>query len=443
MVSVHSPIRPFDVTHARVFAIAGPAMIANLTTPLIGIVATTVVGRLGEAHLLGAVAMSALVFDCIFWVFGFLRMGTVALAAQALGAGDASECQAVLLRALLIAAAIGGALIVFQGPSARVVYDLMGGSTAVTDAAQTYFFVRVWSAPFALANYVVLGWLVGLGRVAMALALQIAVNIINVAATTLFVLGLDLGVAGAALGALVAEAAGFAGGVVVALRILGGRLAFDAAIVLDKARFERMLAVNRDIMIRTVTAIAAFAFFTSQGARAGDITLAANSVLQNFTLIGAFFLDGLAIAAQQLCGRAVGAGDRLAFERAVRLVIAWGLGFGLATTALFIASGAALVDLMTTSAEVRQAARDYLPLAALAPLMGVLAYGYDGIYVGATWARDMRNLMFAALALYFATWWGLRPFGNTGLWVALLVFLLGRGLLQAARYPALLRVTFK
>jgi MATE family multidrug resistance protein len=430
------------MTQARLFAIAAPAMIANLTTPLLGIVGTAVIGRLGEAHLIGAVAMSALVFDCIFWLFGFLRMGTVALTAQALGAREAVEWRAVLVRALLIGVAAGLALIVFRRPIARAVYALMGGSAAVTQAAETYFFVRVWSAPFALASYAVLGWLVGLARAGTALLLQVTVNLVNMAATVAFVLGLGMGVAGAALGSVVAEIAGLAGGLAIALRLAGG-FRFDRRVVLDRARLTRMLAVNRDIMIRTAALIAAFAFFTARGARSGDVTLAANSVLHNFTLIGSFFLDGFATAAQQLCGQAMGARDRDGFARAARMVILWGLGFGAATSAVFLTGGGALIDAMTTSPEVRAAARQFLLLAALAPPAGALAYGFDGIYVGATWARDMRNLMFVALALYFITWWALQPFGNGGLWGALLVFLLARGLLQAARYPALLRATFR
>lgn len=433
----------FEVTHARVFAIAGPAMLANLTTPLLGIVGTAVIGRLGEAHLLGAVAMSALVFDCIFWVFGFLRMGTVALTAQALGAGDTVEQRAVLARALLIAAVIGVALIALQAPLAAVTYTLMGGSDAVTEAAQAYFFVRIWSAPFALASYAVLGWLVGLARTGLALVLQIAINAINMAATAWLVLYAGRGVEGAALGSVIAEVAGFVASLAVAFVLLRGRAGFGWHNVLDRAKIVRMLAINRDIMIRTFSLIAAFAFFTAQGARAGDTLLAANAVLHNFTLIGSFFLDGFATAAQQLCGQATGARDRATFDRSVRLILGWGFGFGVATTLLFVAGGNALIDVMTASPEVRIAARDFMMLAALAPVAGVLAYAYDGIYIGATWARDMRNLMVAALAIYFAAWWALTPFGNSGLWWALLIFLLARGLLQGLRYPALLRTTFR
>lgn len=430
----------FHVTHARVFHIAGPAMLANLTTPLLGVVGTAVIGRLGEAHLLGGVAMSALVFDCVFWLFGFLRMGTVALTAQALGAGDGGEQRAVLFRALLVAAAIGVALVALQHPLAALIYGAMGGSARVLEAATLYFFIRVWSAPFVLANYAVLGWLIGLARTGTALAVQIFINVLNMAATAYLVLGLDLGVGGAAWAAVLAEAAGLAVGLAVALRLLRRRFG-ATAYVLDRARIARMLAINRDIMIRTTALIAAFFFFTAQGARAGDTTLAANAVLHNFTLIGSFFLDGMAVAAEQICGRAMGARDRPAFDRAVRLVLAWGFGFGAAATLLFAAAGTVMIDLMTASPEVRAAAREFMIFAALAPVAGVLAYTYDGIYVGATWARDMRNLMLVALAIYFAVWWLTAPLGNAGLWSALLVFLLARGLLQAARYPALVRQT--
>src|SRR5215470_5591040 len=199
-----SPARPRTVSNTVVFAIAGPAMLANLMTPLLGIVGTAAVGRLGEAHLLGGVAMSALVFDFVYWLFGFLRMGTVALTAQALGARDGLEQRAVFTRALLLAGAIGLALIALQAPLAAAIFHLLGGSEAVRAAAATYFFVRIWSAPCALANFAVLGWLVGIARAGIALALQIAINVINMALTVLLVLVLDYGIAGAALAAVVA-----------------------------------------------------------------------------------------------------------------------------------------------------------------------------------------------------------------------------------------------
>jgi len=431
----------YTVTNARVLAIAVPMTLASATTPLLGVVATAVIGRLGEAHTLGAVAMSSVVFDCLFWLFAFLRMGTVALTAQALGSGDVAEERTTLLRALLLAAAIGLTLIVLQVPLSAGIYRLMGASAEVTRAAETYFAVRIWSAPFALANYVLLGWFVGLARARTALALQVAINLINVSVIVVLVLGFGYGVAGAALGAVLAEALGTAAGLVIAARIVGARKP-DIGRVLDRARLLRMFLINRDIMIRTAALIAAWMFFAAQGARAGDVVLAANSVLNNLVMIGAFFLDGFASAAEQLCGRAVGARDRAAFSRSVKLSLSWGFGFGIAATLAFLAVGPWLIDLMTASADVRVAARAYLVYAALASVIGTFAFTYDGIYIGATWTRDMRNLMIVTIALYFAAWWLTRPLGNTGLWIAILVFLGSRGALQAARYPALARVTF-
>jgi MATE family multidrug resistance protein len=203
-----------------------------------------------------------------------------------------------------------------------------------------------------------------------------------------------------------------------------------------------LFAVNRDIMIRTAALIAAFLFFTAQGARAGDLTLAANAVLNNFVMIGSFFLDGLATAAEQLCGQGFGARDRKQFGRAVKLVLGWSAAFGVGVTLLFAVAGNALIDVITTSPEVRIAAREFIWLAALAPACGVLAYAFDGIFIGASWARDMRNLMLLALAIYIAVWYALTPLGNAGLWIAFLVFLLSRGVLQALRYPAMLRASF-
>jgi MATE family multidrug resistance protein len=431
----------YTVTHRRMLAIAVPMTLSSATTPLLGVVATAVIGRLGEAHLLGAVAMSSVVFDCVFWLFAFLRMGTVALTAQALGAGDVAEERATLVRALLVAAALGLVIILLQVPLGVLIYRLMGASPEVTAAAQAYFFARIWSAPFVFANLVMIGWFVGLARASTALALQVAINLINLAFTALLVLKFDFGVSGAAFGAVVAEAAGAVAGLVIALRIVGARIP-DWASVLDRARLIRMVVVNRDILIRTALLIVAWGFFAAQGARSGDVVLAANSVLHNLVLVGAFFLDGFASAAEQLCGRATGARDGHAFSRAVRLSLSWGFGFGAAATLTLIAAGPWLIDLMTASPEVRIVAREYLLYAALASVIGVFAFTYDGIYIGATWTRDMRNLMIASLALYFAAWWLTRPLGNTGLWIAILVFFGARGALQAARYPALARATF-
>jgi MATE family multidrug resistance protein len=417
-------------------------MVANLTTPLLGVVSTSAIGRLGDAALLGGVAMAAIAFDCVFWLFGFLRMGTVAFTAQALGAQDRVEIRAVLARSLILAVLIGVALVVLQRPLATLIFGLMGGSEAVTAAANRYFAIRMWSAPSALANYVLLGWFVGQARMRTALSLQLIINFTNILATITLVIVFDYGIAGAGAAAVLAETTGAVFGFIAARKLVRGGFSGLLPIVLDRARVIRLIAVNRDIMIRTASLIGAFFFFTAQGARAGEVTLAANAVLNNFMMIGAFFLDGLANAAEQLCGRSMGSGDGDAFRKAARLVSGWAFGFGVAISVIFLMFGGGLIDIMTSNMDVRDVARRFLPYAALGPTCAVMAYCFDGIYIGATWARDMRNLMIAALATYLAAWYLLQGFGNTGLWISFLIFQMSRGLYQGARFPALARQSF-
>jgi multidrug resistance protein, MATE family len=276
----------------------------------------------------------------------------------------------------------------------------------------------------------------------VALAVQVVITVVNMAVTVALVLGLGAGIAGAAIAATVAEVSGLVVGLVMARRLAGGTLAVPRAELFDRAGLMRMLSVNRDIMIRTAALIAAFLFFTAQGARAGDTTLAANAVLNNFLLVSAFFLDGLANAAEQLCGQAYGARDRSAFSGATRLVVQWGLAFAIVVAILFALFGAKLIDVMTASEDVRRAARDYLVFVALSPLLSVFAFAFDGVYIGATWARDMRNLMVLSLVIFLGAWFALRSFGNAGLWGALLAHYAARGGLEGLRYPALLKASF-
>lgn len=412
-------------------------MLANITTPLLGVVATTVIGRLGDAAILGGVAMASLVFDCIFWLFGFLRSGTVALTAQAFGARDYDEQRAVLARAVMTAAVSGIALIALRGPITSFVFDLMGGSGEVSAVARNYFQLRSWASPFALGNYVMLGWFIGLARPLQALTVQITVNVINMALTLLLVLAAGWGASGAAIAAVIAEICGLALGLAMAWRILDGRFDWHSKAHYNREKLWRMLLINRDIMLRTAALVSVILFFSAQGARAGNVTLAANAVLQNVVFLGTFFLEGLANAAQQLCGASYGARERDAFGRAVKLIMRWGIVFGAGAAVAFHVAGPWIIALMTSSADVRHAANEFLLMAALVPLLGAPAFIMDGVFVGATWTRDMRNLMTAALAVYLAAWWALQAFGNTGLWLALLIFYVCRGGLQALRYRSL------
>lgn len=421
--------QPFDVTHRMVLAIALPMTLAWLTTPLVGVVNLGAIGQLGDPAAIGGVAIGALIFDIVFLSFNFLRAGTTGLVAQAFGVGDRREIAAIFMRAVILAAGIGLAILLLQWPLLFLSQTLIGGSDAVQAATAEYFSIRILSAPFALANYVILGWLIGLGRAGLGLALQVVLNGVNMVMSLTLVLAFDFGPAGVGWASLAAEAVAAVVGLVVVWRMLAPHPRPVRAEILDRAAFVRMVAINRDIMIRTLALLFAFAFFTARSAAAGDIILAANEILMNLIVLAAYFLDGLAAAAEQLAGRAIGARHRPAFERAVRLTVGWGFAVGAAATLLYLVAGPALIDLMTTSPEVRETARHYLLLAALFPVVGTLAYQMDGVFIGATWSVDMRNMMLVSLAAYFASWWVLEGLlGITGLWLALLVFLIVRGL---------------
>lgn len=410
-------------------AVALPMTLAYLTTPLVGIVNLGAVGQLGDPAPVGGVSIGALVFDIVFFTFNFLRSGTTGLVAQALGAGDRRDIAATLARALILAVGIGLALLILQRPIIVVAQSLIGGSAEVQAATTAYWNVRVFSAPFALVNYVVLGWLIGLGRAGSGLALQIVLNGVNIVLSILLVVGYGFGPAGVGWASLIAEAVTALAGLVLVVRFTERSVRPAWRAIFDRAAFQRMVAINRDIMIRTFALLFAFAFFTARSAAAGDVVLAANEILMNLIILAAYFLDGLAAAAEQLAGRAIGARHRPAFERTVRLTVGWGYAVGAAASLVYFVAGPLLVDAMTTSPEVRETARHYLLLAALFPVVGTLAYQMDGIFIGATWSADMRNMMLVSLAAYLGAWWILEhAFGVTGLWLALLVFLIVRGL---------------
>ena len=421
-------VRPFEVSHRGVLAIALPMTFAYLSTPLVGLVNTAVIGQLGDAALIGGIAVGAIIFDIVFTTFNFLRSGTTGLAAQAHGAHDPAELEAIFWRALILALLAGALVLLFHPLLLAAALALIGGSDAVRDATATYYGIRVLATPFALGNYVILGWLIGFGRAGRTLLLQTVLNGLNIALSILLVSGWGYGVVGVAWAAFAAETATFAIGMLLALRLMGGSVRPDRARVLDWQPFRRMIAVNGDIMVRSFALLFAFAFFTAKSAGAGDVVLAANQVLLTLFFVGSYFLDGLATAAEQFAGRAVGARYRPAFERSLALTIGWGFAVAAAASLVLWFAGPAIIDAMTTNAEVREAARAYLPYAALTPLVGTLAFQMDGVFIGATWSSDMRNMMLLSLALYLAVWWALTPvLGIDGLWIALLVFLGIRG----------------
>jgi len=416
---------------------------SNVTTPLIGAVDTAVIGQLGAAHLIGAVAVGATIFTFFYWAFGFLRMGTTGLTAQASGAERNREVLATLYRALLVAGTAGVAIIVLQWPISEATFALMGASPDVDEAARTYFTIRIWSAPAALANYALVGWFIGLGRAGMAFRLQLLLNLTNIGLDALFVLAFGWGVAGVAAGTLIAETGAAIVGLAVALRASGG-LRIRLWRVFNAGKLRRMVAVNGDIMIRTLSLLFAFSFFTAQGARAGDLVLAANAILMHFLSVSAYFLDGVAYATEALTGKAIGARNPLRFRDAVRLSSIWAAGLSVAVGAVFWLTGGSVIDAMTVNDAVRALARDYLVWAALAPVIGVACFQLDGIFIGATRTRDMRNMMLLSLAIYLLVWAALTPpLGNHGLWAALMILFVTRALTLSFRFPALKRDAFK
>ncbi|WP_375408420.1 MATE family efflux transporter [uncultured Methylobacterium sp.] len=431
-------------TSRSVLALALPMTLAHVTTPLLGLFGAMVIGRLGDAALLGAMALGAVIFDAIFWSFGSLRMATAGLTAQAVGARDPGEVDRTLARALAAAALVGLSIVLAQVPIAAIAFRVSGASTEVVAGLSAYFHVRIFAAPFTLANYAILGSVLGRGRTDLGLAIQVAINLANIALTLAFVLGADLSVMGAGLATLVAEAAGTGLGLFVLARLGSRPLRVPLRAIRDPLALARMLSVNADVMIRTLLLVASIALFSALGARAGDVTLAANAVLWNLFLVGGFFLDGFATAAETLCGQAMGARDERAFRRAARLSLAWCLAFGGAIAGLFWLGGDRFIDAVTTNAEVRETARHYLLPAALAPLAAAVPFAFDGIYVGATWTRAMRNLMLAATLAYgviLAATQG-AGWGNAGLWLSFLALLGARGIGQALAYPGLVARSF-
>ncbi|MER9251825.1 MATE family efflux transporter [Mesorhizobium sp. M0598] len=420
--------RAFVVTNRSVLAIAVPMTLAYLTTPLLGIVDTAVVGQFGDAALLGGLAAAALIFDVVFTTFNFLRSGTTGLVAQAFGRGDALEEQAVFWRAVLIAVVAGVVLAALAPLVSTAGQWFIGAEPRVSAAMDVYIRIRMLAAPFSLINYAILGYVLGRGEGGLGLMLQLILNGINIALC--FLLGLEFGwgVAGVAWATLTGEFVAMLLGLAIVGRRFWAAPRLPRHRVLDLPAFLRMMSLNRDIMIRSFSLLAAFALFTRQGAQFGTLTLAANAVLMNLFLVAGYFIDGFATAAEQLAGRAIGARAATAFNEAVRLTLLWGLGLAGAATLFFLLEGTDLVALITTATDVRAIADIYLPWAAFTALSGVLAFQMDGVFIGATWSRDMRNMMLLSFLAFSAALLILAPaFGNHGLWAALHVFLLVRG----------------
>jgi len=428
------------VTHRRVLNVALPIVLSNATVPILGAVDTGVVGQLGEAAPIGAVGIGAVVLTAIYWVFGFLRMGTTGLASQAAGAGDGAEVAAILSRVLLIGFAAGAALIVLQQPIFAAAFAVSPASAEVETLARGYMQIRIWSAPAAIAIYGITGWLIALERTRAVLVLQLWMNGLNVALSLGFVLGLDLGIGGVAAATLIAEWSALGFGLWLCRDAFVRPGWRDAARVFDRFRLKRMMTVNTDILLRSLMLQAIFISFLFIGSDMGDVTLAANQVLMQFLHITAYALDGFAFAAEAIVGQALGAKSRATLRRGALLTGFWGAVFALGLAVVFALSGGAIIDTMARAAEVQAGARAYLPWMVAAPLVGLASWMLDGIFIGATRTADMRNMMAVSLVVYVGAVLILVPWlGNHGLWAALLVSFVARAVTLGLRYPALER----
>ncbi|MGF6666092.1 MATE family multidrug resistance protein [Paraburkholderia atlantica] len=427
--------------HRRVLGLAFPIVLANLTQPILGAVDTAVAGHLDSASYLGGVALGGLFFNFVFWGFGFLRMGTTGLVAQAHGAGHGDELRNSVVRALLMAAAIGALVLLVQQPLIDYSLRAIGGSDAVQRHAQVYCHARIWAAPLALGNYVVLGWLLGTQRVRLALLSQVFINSVNIVAVVLYVYAFHWGVAGIGAATATADALGFALG--LALLWHGrprGLPALNRAALFDAAALKRLVVLNRDIFVRTLCLLSSFGWFAHLGARQGDATLAANALLLNFQTFMAYGLDGFAHAAEALVGAAIGARDRHAFAQAVKVTALWSALGALGFSFVYWGAGAWIIERLTDQAAVRAAAETYLPWAALSPVISVWGFLLDGVFIGATRTRELMMAMVVSLAVFVAASSTLLAWhGNHGLWIALLIFMATRGVTLARYLPGMSR----
>ena len=427
---------PVPVTHARVLRIAAPIVISNATVPLLGAVDTAVVGQMGLAAPIGAVGLGAVVLATFYWIFGFLRMGTTGLAAQAQGAGDLPARNAVLIRALMIGLAAGALFIAVQGALFWAAFRVAPASDQVEALARDYLRLRIWGAPATIALYAVTGWLIALERTRGVLLLQLWMNGLNIGLDLWFVLGLGWGVQGVAMATLIAEWSGLALG----LWLCRDGLVRAGLRLWDGAALRRMASVNGDIMLRSVLLQGSFTAFVIFGAGLGDVTLAANQVLLQFLEITAYALDGFAFAAEALVGQAVGARSRDSLRATVRIAFQWGIGGAALLSIGFALLGPLIIDTMTSAPEVRAEARLFLWWLAAAPLIGVASWIYDGLFIGATATRQMRNAMVLCVGLYALSLTVLLPgFGNHGLWAALMLLNALRGLTLGWLWPSVAR----
>jgi len=410
--------------------IAAPMVLSNVSVPLLGMVDTGVTGHLDSPVYLGAVAIGAMIFSFLYTGMNFLRMGTTGITAQSFGADDNDGLRVSLGQALIVALVIAFALIALQRPLGNLAMHLLGPDAETRAYAIEYFSIRIWSAPGTLANFALIGWFIGLQNARIPLLIFLTINITNIVLDLVFVLVFGMKVDGVALASVFAEYSGLLVGGTFALSALRKRTGhWPIARLINVSAYKAFFSVNANLFVRTMALIFTLGFVTAQGARLGGLILAANAVLMNFQHLTSFGLDGLAHAAEAMVGKAIGQKRRDALEESVRLTLKWSLIFSLGFTVAYLITGQFIIGILTDLPDVRAAAIRYLPWMIASPLVSVWCFLYDGVYVGATRAKEMRNIMLVStLVVFLPAWYLLQPLGNDGLWLAFLVFMASRGI---------------
>ena len=427
--------------HARIWTLAWPIIVSNLSIPLAGVVDTAVVGRLPDPVYIGGVAIGALIFSTLYWGFGFLRMGTTGFVAQCYGNGELEELHDTAARAIWLSVALGVAIVLVHRPLETLIFWLLEGSEAVEAAAIDYYRIRIWAAPAGLLNFAVMGILFGIQRMKTALVIQLVLNGMNMLLDWWFVIDLKWGIEGVAIATAISELCAAALGLWVTHRHL---TRFGTSVrwhkLMDKARLAPLIEANVNIMLRTLAALFAFVYFTAVGARFGDVILAANAVLMHLFTFLSLGLDGFAHTVEALGGSAYGRRDLKAFRASVKISTQWAVIVAIAFTVAFWLGGPLFIDTITNIEPVRVATREYLWWMIALPIISIWSFQLDGLFIGATHTREMRDGMLISLLLFLVVVWVVEPlWGNHGLWVALVVFMIARALTLWVWYPRIER----
>ncbi|MBM7588239.1 MATE family multidrug resistance protein [Bacillus pakistanensis] len=431
-------------SHREYLVLAIPLIISGISTPILGAVDTAVVGRIPDPASIGGVSVGAVIFNTMYWLLGFLRVSTSGFTAQAGGANKQSEIILSFLRPMILAILFGFLFIVLQNPILAIALSLIGGSEAVSSFASTYFSIRIWGAPFILLNYVIIGWLIGMGKVRLALTIQIWMNVLNIILDLVFVLGLGMGIKGVAYATLIAEVSAVVLGAWLLYLTNKERLAgIKLSMLLEKEPILKMMKMNRDLVLRTVCLLTMTVIFTSMGAGLGEVTLAANAILLQIHYIIAYLFGGFANASSILVGRAIGGANLFLYKRAFTLSALWGLASAIFLSLSVFIFGNSIIAFFTTIPEVKAVSENYLVWMLVFPILGFWGLQLEGIFSGATEAKSIRDSITLALIVFLIALWFFVPlYQNHGLWISFVVFSLSRSFFLSLFVPKLTREKF-